>query len=134
MHLLQPVFSNLITRPPSEIYFITFYILHVKRADFTSSIIFSFHDLYFLVSALIKAIFCIPSGLSWPLFFCLSLSKLGFCLCTFQQIMSLGDQNLDGHMSFEEFVKYVTDHQKKLWIVFKTIDQDDSGELSFVSL
>ena len=48
--------------------------------------------------------------------------------------MSLGDQNLDGHMSFEEFVKYVTDHQKKLWIVFKTIDQDDSGELSFVSL
>lgn len=44
-----------------------------------------------------------------------------------QQIMSLGDQNLDGHMSFEEFVKYVTDHQKKLWIVFKSIDQDDSG-------
>lgn len=46
-----------------------------------------------------------------------------------QQIMSLGDQNLDGHMSFEEFVKYVTDHQKKLWIVFKTIDQDDSGSV-----
>ena len=42
--------------------------------------------------------------------------------------MSLGDQNLDGHMSFEEFVKYVTDHQKKLWIVFKTIDQDGSGK------
>lgn len=44
-----------------------------------------------------------------------------------QQIMTLGDQNLDGHMSFEEFVKYVTDHQKKLWIVFKSIDQDGSG-------
>ncbi|KAJ7372293.1 hypothetical protein OS493_019737 [Desmophyllum pertusum] len=44
-----------------------------------------------------------------------------------QQIMTLGDQNLDGHMSFEEFVKYVTDHQKKLWIVFQTIDQDGSG-------
>lgn len=41
--------------------------------------------------------------------------------------MTLGDQNLDGHMSFEEFVKYVTDHQKKLWIVFKSIDQDGSG-------
>ena len=48
-------------------------------------------------------------------------------LCMLQQIMTLGDQNLDGHMSFEEFVKYVTDHQKKLWIVFKSIDQDGSG-------
>lgn len=47
-----------------------------------------------------------------------------------QQIMTLGDQNLDGHMSFEEFVKYVTDHQKKLWIVFKSIDQDGSGNYS----
>lgn len=46
--------------------------------------------------------------------------------------MSLGDQNLDGHMSFEEFVKYVTDHQKKLWIVFKSIDQDGSG--NFISI
>ena len=44
--------------------------------------------------------------------------------------MTLGDQNLDGHMSFEEFVKYVTDHQKKLWIVFKSIDQDGSGKSS----
>ncbi|XP_027039843.1 mitochondrial adenyl nucleotide antiporter SLC25A25-like [Pocillopora verrucosa] len=44
-----------------------------------------------------------------------------------QQIMNLGDQNLDGQMSFEEFVKYVTDHQKKLWIVFQSIDQDGSG-------
>ena len=50
-----------------------------------------------------------------------------FVMYLFQQIMSLGDQNLDGHMSFEEFVKYVTDHQKKLWIVFKSIDQDNSG-------
>lgn len=41
--------------------------------------------------------------------------------------MNLGDQNLDGQMSFEEFVKYVTDHQKKLWIVFQSIDQDRSG-------
>lgn len=46
-----------------------------------------------------------------------------------QQIMSLGDENADGNMCFEEFVKYVTDHQKKLWIVFKTIDQDGSGSV-----
>ena len=48
--------------------------------------------------------------------------------------MSLGDENADGNMCFEEFVKYVTDHQKKLWIVFKTIDQDGSGEKLFVPL
>lgn len=51
-----------------------------------------------------------------------------------QQIMTLGDQNLDGHMSFEEFVKYVTDHQKKLWIVFKSIDQDGSGSVDATEL
>lgn len=48
--------------------------------------------------------------------------------------MTLGDQNLDGHMSFEEFVKYVTDHQKKLWIVFKSIDQDGSGMTNPITL
>ena len=48
--------------------------------------------------------------------------------------MTLGDQNLDGHMSFEEFVKYVTDHQKKLWIVFKSIDQDGSGMTNWIIL
>ena len=42
--------------------------------------------------------------------------------------MSLGDINLDGHMSFEEFVKYVTNHEKKLWIVFKKIDTNHSGK------
>ena len=42
--------------------------------------------------------------------------------------MNLGDINLDGHMSFEEFVKYVTNHEKKLWIVFKKIDTNHSGK------
>ena len=42
--------------------------------------------------------------------------------------MNVGDQNLDGHMSFEEFLKYVVDHEKKLWIVFKSIDSDGSGK------
>ena len=68
-------------------------------------------------------------------FFCMMFKKNCFLfVCMWQQIMSLGDQNLDGHMSFEEFVKYVTDHQKKLWIVFKSIDQDDSGIKSYFIL
>ncbi|EDO32185.1 predicted protein [Nematostella vectensis] len=46
-----------------------------------------------------------------------------------QQIMTLGDETLDGHLSFEEFVNYITSHEKKLWIVFKSIDLDDSGSV-----
>lgn len=54
------------------------------------------------------------------------------CLLRFQHIMTLGDQNLDGHMSFEEFIKYATDHEKKLWLVFKSVDLNNSGKYSFL--
>ena len=30
-------------------------------------------------------------------------------------------------LSFEEFVDYAIDHEKKLWIVFKSVDADGSG-------
>ena len=50
----------------------------------------------------------------------------------FQHIMTLGDQTLDGHMSFEEFVKYATDHEKKLWLVFKSVDINNSGKCVYM--
>ena len=43
--------------------------------------------------------------------------------------MSLHDESKDGALSFEEFLKYVTDHEKKLWLVFKSIDLDGTGWL-----
>ncbi|XP_031558528.1 calcium-binding mitochondrial carrier protein SCaMC-2-like [Actinia tenebrosa] len=46
-----------------------------------------------------------------------------------QHVMILGDQNLDGHMSFEEFVKFTTDHEMKLWLVFKSVDENNSGSV-----
>jgi solute carrier family 25 phosphate transporter 23/24/25/41 len=46
--------------------------------------------------------------------------------------MSLGDQSKDGVLSFDEFLKYISDHEKKLWLVFKSIDVDDNGRNVFV--
>ena len=43
--------------------------------------------------------------------------------------MSLGDQSKDGYLSFDEFLNYMSDHEKKLWLVFKSIDVDDNGKM-----
>lgn len=43
--------------------------------------------------------------------------------------MSLGDKSKDGSLSLDEFLKYVSDHEKKLWLVFKSIDVDDNGKM-----
>ena len=59
---------------------------------------------------------------------------INFIFSLFQQIMDIGDVTNDGHMSFEEFVDYVTDHEKKLWIVFKSVDLDNSGELVLLDI
>ena len=42
--------------------------------------------------------------------------------------MSLGDVSKDGFLSFDEFLKYMSDHEKKLWLVFKSIDVDGNGK------
>lgn len=42
--------------------------------------------------------------------------------------MSIGDKSKDGCLSFDEFLKYVSEHEKKLWLVFKSIDVDDNGK------
>ncbi|XP_028408332.1 calcium-binding mitochondrial carrier protein SCaMC-2-like [Dendronephthya gigantea] len=51
-----------------------------------------------------------------------------------EKIMSLGDQSKDGCLSFDEFLKYMSDHERKLWLVFKSIDTDDNGEISITEL
>jgi hypothetical protein len=46
--------------------------------------------------------------------------------------MSLGDQSKDGYLSFDEFLKYMSDHERKLWLVFKSIDIDDNGKHGYL--
>lgn len=42
--------------------------------------------------------------------------------------MKAGDKDLDGQLDFEEFVHYLQDHEKKLRLVFKSLDKKNDGE------
>lgn len=42
--------------------------------------------------------------------------------------MQAGDKDLDGQLDFEEFVHYLQDHEKKLRLVFKSLDRKNDGE------
>ena len=41
----------------------------------------------------------------------------------------MGDTNEDGLLDFVEFVKYCTEHEKKLWLVFQRLDTNKDGML-----
>ncbi|XP_046845149.1 calcium-binding mitochondrial carrier protein SCaMC-2-like [Xenia sp. Carnegie-2017] len=51
-----------------------------------------------------------------------------------EKIMLLGDKSNNGYLDFDEFLKYVSDHERKLWLVFKSIDVDDNGVISINEL
>lgn len=42
--------------------------------------------------------------------------------------MKAGDKDLDGQLDFEEFVHYLSDHEKKLRLVFKSLDRKNDGK------
>ncbi|XP_014188539.1 calcium-binding mitochondrial carrier protein SCaMC-1 [Haplochromis burtoni] len=46
-----------------------------------------------------------------------------------QKIVSSGDQNKDGCLDFNEFTKYLKEHEKKLWLTFKSLDKNDDGRI-----
>ena len=52
------------------------------------------------------------------------------CTCL-QKFFDKHDKDRDGLIDFSEFVKYVTDHEKKLRLYFKKIDTNDDGEWSY---
>ncbi|KAF0878792.1 SCMC2 protein, partial [Crocuta crocuta] len=45
-----------------------------------------------------------------------------------RKIVQAGDKDLDGQLDFEEFVHYLQDHEKKLRLVFKSLDKKNDGE------
>uniref|UniRef100_A0A8C5N1D9 Calcium-binding mitochondrial carrier protein SCaMC-1-like n=1 Tax=Gouania willdenowi TaxID=441366 RepID=A0A8C5N1D9_GOUWI len=46
-----------------------------------------------------------------------------------QKIVSSGDQNKDGSLDFNEFTKYLKEHEKKLRLTFKSLDRNNDGRI-----
>lgn len=54
-----------------------------------------------------------------------SSSSSTFSSC--QKIVKAGDKDQDGRLDFEEFVHYLKGHEKKLRLVFKSLDKKNDG-------
>ncbi|XP_072500278.1 mitochondrial adenyl nucleotide antiporter SLC25A24 [Notamacropus eugenii] len=46
-----------------------------------------------------------------------------------RKIFNIGDTNQDGKLDFEEFMKYLKDHEKKMKLAFKSLDKNNDGKI-----
>ncbi|XP_007948126.1 calcium-binding mitochondrial carrier protein SCaMC-1 [Orycteropus afer afer] len=46
-----------------------------------------------------------------------------------EKIFTTGDVNKDGQLDFEEFMKYLKDHEKKMKLAFKSLDKNNDGKI-----
>ncbi|XP_067452393.1 mitochondrial adenyl nucleotide antiporter SLC25A24 [Thunnus thynnus] len=51
-----------------------------------------------------------------------------------QKIVSSGDQNKDDGLDFNEFSKYLKEHEKKLRLTFKSLDKNNDGRIDFTEV
>lgn len=74
-----------------------------------------------------------PVALSAPIssIVCFSVPQMFILfLLLLQKIVKAGDKDLDGQLDFDEFVHYLRDHEKKLRLVFKSLDKKNDGKES----
>lgn len=46
--------------------------------------------------------------------------------------MATGDKNSDGVLDFIEFAKYLKEHEKRLWLTFKSLDKNNDGNRFYI--
>ncbi|XP_061832313.2 mitochondrial adenyl nucleotide antiporter SLC25A24 [Nerophis lumbriciformis] len=51
-----------------------------------------------------------------------------------QKIVSSGDQDQDDGLDFNEFSKYLMEHEKKLQLTFKSLDKNKDGQIDFMEI
>lgn len=51
-----------------------------------------------------------------------------------QKILSSGDQDKDDGLDFNEFSKYLKEHEKKLRLTFKSLDKNNDGRIDFMEI
>ncbi|XP_051929413.1 calcium-binding mitochondrial carrier protein SCaMC-1 [Hippocampus zosterae] len=51
-----------------------------------------------------------------------------------QKIISSGDQDQDEGLTFNEFSKYLKEHEKKLQLTFKSLDKNNDGQIDFMEI
>lgn len=44
-----------------------------------------------------------------------------------QEILRVGDTDQDGRLDFEEFTRYLADREKRLLIMFNSLDRNNDG-------
>lgn len=65
-------------------------------------------------------------GIPLSLHFSLSPS-LSLYMPYIQQIVRAGDVNHDGQLDFEEFTEYLRSHEKRLRLMFRSLDRNNDG-------
>ncbi|XP_061594619.1 mitochondrial adenyl nucleotide antiporter SLC25A24-like [Cololabis saira] len=51
-----------------------------------------------------------------------------------QKIITAGDENKNDSLDFNEFTKYLKEHEKKLRLTFKSLDKNNDGRIDFMEI
>ncbi|XP_026102483.1 calcium-binding mitochondrial carrier protein SCaMC-3-like isoform X5 [Carassius auratus] len=57
------------------------------------------------------------------------LAARGMSWSSVEEIVRAGDVNKDGQLDFEEFTEYLRSHEKRLRLMFRSLDRNNDGEL-----
>ncbi|XP_026077800.1 calcium-binding mitochondrial carrier protein SCaMC-3 isoform X2 [Carassius auratus] len=57
------------------------------------------------------------------------LAARGLSWSSVEEIVRAGDINLDGQLDFEEFTEYLRSHEKRLKLMFRSLDRNNDGQL-----